>query len=237
MSLPIISHNGSKSGIFDISWKYSIQSDTLPNCFQILFPLIYCEYICDSWHWGCIKFELFHARASATLVLISLWLWCLIIIIRNYNRVTVIKQSRLGKGCLSAAMLYVLAAYRIAPLGAGNVHIYGTGIVRVSNVDMYSICSWVWCQSMREDVWYKSTCTNSSSTTSITLPFKFVSVHPMTLNSHHGPVTIKRPSSPGMGIPMLKIRRCRNRLMFNMGIPILARRHLYIATATGRPYT
>ena len=34
-----------------------------------------------------------------------------------------------------------------------------------------------------------------------------------------------------MGIPMLKIRRSRDRLIFNMGILILVRRHLYIKTA------
>ena len=33
-----------------------------------------------------------------------------------------------------------------------------------------------------------------------------------------------------MGIPMLKIRRSRDRLVFNMRIPILAKRHLYIET-------
>ena len=33
---------------------------------------------------------------------------------------------------------------------------------------------------------------------------------------------------PGKGIPMLKIRRSRDRLIFNMGIPIMVRRHLYI---------
>ena len=36
---------------------------------------------------------------------------------------------------------------------------------------------------------------------------------------------------PGMGIPMLKIRRSRDRLIFNMGIPILVRWHLHIETA------
>ena len=46
-----------------------------------------------------------------------------------------------------------------------------------------------------------------------------------------GPVSIIRPSFPGMGIPMLKIIRSRDRLIFNMGIPILVRRHLYIETA------
>ena len=35
----------------------------------------------------------------------------------------------------------------------------------------------------------------------------------------------------GMGIPMLKIRRSRDPLIFNMGIPILVSRHLYIETA------
>ena len=33
-----------------------------------------------------------------------------------------------------------------------------------------------------------------------------------------------------MEIPMLKIRRSRDRLIFNMGIPILVRQHLYIET-------
>ena len=40
-----------------------------------------------------------------------------------------------------------------------------------------------------------------------------------------------RPSFPGMGIPMLKIRLSRDSLIFNMGIPILVRKHLYIETA------
>ena len=34
-----------------------------------------------------------------------------------------------------------------------------------------------------------------------------------------------------MGIPVLKIRRSRDRLIFNMGIPILVRWHLYIEMA------
>ena len=36
---------------------------------------------------------------------------------------------------------------------------------------------------------------------------------------------------PRYGIPILKIRRSRDRLIFNMGIPILVRRHIYIETA------
>ena len=46
-----------------------------------------------------------------------------------------------------------------------------------------------------------------------------------------GPVSIWRPSFPGMGISMLKIRRSRDRLIFNMGIPILVRLHLFIGTS------
>ena len=46
-----------------------------------------------------------------------------------------------------------------------------------------------------------------------------------------GPLSIWRLSFPGMGIPMLKVRRSRDRLIFNIGIPILVRRHLYIETA------
>ena len=33
-----------------------------------------------------------------------------------------------------------------------------------------------------------------------------------------------------MEIPMLKIRRSPDRLIFNMGIPILVRRHIYVET-------
>ena len=50
-------------------------------------------------------------------------------------------------------------------------------------------------------------------------------------DQHLGLVSISRPSFSGMGIPMLKIRRSRHRLIFNMGIPILVRWHLYSETA------
>ena len=45
----------------------------------------------------------------------------------------------------------------------------------------------------------------------------------------------KRLSFPGIGIPMLKTRRSRDRLIYNMGIPLLVRRHLYIETAPDCP--
>ena len=37
---------------------------------------------------------------------------------------------------------------------------------------------------------------------------------------------------PDMGIRMLKIRRSWDRLIFNMGIPLSVRRHIYIETAS-----
>ena len=40
---------------------------------------------------------------------------------------------------------------------------------------------------------------------------------------------------PRYGIPMLKKRRSRDRLIFNMGIAILVIRHLYIKTAPRHP--
>ena len=43
-----------------------------------------------------------------------------------------------------------------------------------------------------------------------------------------GPSLNIKPVFPGMGIPMLKIRRSQDRLIFNMWIPILVRRYLYI---------
>ena len=45
-----------------------------------------------------------------------------------------------------------------------------------------------------------------------------------------GPISIKRPSFLGMGIPMFKMRQLWDRLMFKMGIHILVRWHLYIET-------
>ena len=44
-------------------------------------------------------------------------------------------------------------------------------------------------------------------------------------------LNIKKTSFPSMEIPMIKIRRPWDRLIFNMGIHILVWRHLYIETA------
>ena len=49
-------------------------------------------------------------------------------------------------------------------------------------------------------------------------------------NGNRAPSQYKRPSFPAMRIPMLRIRRSRDRLIFNMGIPILVRLHPYIET-------
>ena len=50
-----------------------------------------------------------------------------------------------------------------------------------------------------------------------------------------GPISISRQSFLGMGIPMFKIRRYRDNLIFNMGIPMLVR-HLYSEMAPWCPY-
>ena len=41
---------------------------------------------------------------------------------------------------------------------------------------------------------------------------------------------------PRYGDPMLKIMRSRDRLIFNMGIPLLVKRHFYIETAPSYSY-
>ena len=46
--------------------------------------------------------------------------------------------------------------------------------------------------------------------------------------NQQGPVSIWRPSFPGMGISMLKIRWLWDHLIFTIGIPIQVRWHLYI---------
>ena len=46
-----------------------------------------------------------------------------------------------------------------------------------------------------------------------------------------GPVSIQRPSYPGMAISMLKIRRPLGRLIFNMGIAIPGETVFLIETA------
>ena len=51
------------------------------------------------------------------------------------------------------------------------------------------------------------------------------------VNSRPGPRFNTKLAFPRYGIPMLKIKRSPNCLTFNMGIPILVRRHLYIETA------
>ena len=43
-----------------------------------------------------------------------------------------------------------------------------------------------------------------------------------------GAVSIRKTVLPGVGIPMLKIRRPNGRLIFNMGIPIPGKDGLYI---------
>ena len=50
------------------------------------------------------------------------------------------------------------------------------------------------------------------------------------LRAEPGPRLNIKPSFLAMGIAMLKIRRSRDRLIFNMWIPILVRRYLYIET-------
>ena len=50
-----------------------------------------------------------------------------------------------------------------------------------------------------------------------------------------GPCLNIKTVFPRYGDSMLKIRRSRDRLIFNMGIPILVRRHLYIETAPWSP--
>ena len=46
--------------------------------------------------------------------------------------------------------------------------------------------------------------------------------------SHSRALSQYKDRFSGVGIPMLKIRRSLDRLIFNKGIPILVRRHLYI---------
>ena len=59
--------------------------------------------------------------------------------------------------------------------------------------------------------------------------------NPLSVNWVHysgdpGPRLNIKTVFPGIGISMLKIRRLRDRLIFNMGIPILVRRCLYTET-------
>ena len=74
------------------------------------------------------------------------------------------------------------------------------------------------------------------------LQSNFIDFVPIICSSHlfkrrqrqtSGPPLIIKTGFPGMGILMLKIRR--SRLVFNMGIPLLVGRHLYIETATLYP--
>ena len=66
-----------------------------------------------------------------------------------------------------------------------------------------------------------------------TIPGKAVCI----LRRDPGPRLNIKTVFPRYGIPMLKIRRLRDRLIFNMGIPILVGQHLYIETAPWFPVT
>ena len=62
----------------------------------------------------------------------------------------------------------------------------------------------------------------------------FVSQRNESVGQKTGPHFNIKAVSPGMGIPMLKIRRSRDRLIFNMVVPTLVRRDFYIEK--GRRY-
>ena len=53
--------------------------------------------------------------------------------------------------------------------------------------------------------------------------------------TNQGPVSIRKTVFPGMGIPMLKIRRPVGRLIFNMGIAIPSKTVFLIETAPWSP--
>ena len=57
-----------------------------------------------------------------------------------------------------------------------------------------------------------------------------LNLHYLELSSHLGAVSILRCRLSSIGIPMLKIRRFRDRLIFNMGIPIPGKDGIYNET-------
>ena len=59
--------------------------------------------------------------------------------------------------------------------------------------------------------------------------FQYYPIHCILIES--GPGFNIKTFFPGIGIPIIKRRRSWDRLLFIMGIPILARQHLYIVTA------
>ena len=61
-------------------------------------------------------------------------------------------------------------------------------------------------------------------------------VYPCRLDWYAGPRINIKTVFPRYGITMLKIRLSQDRLIFNMGIPILVRWHLHIDTAPRSPW-
>ena len=90
-----------------------------------------------------------------------------------------------------------------------------TAIQRMNQVSFHNQCTWSRC------LWPVRQCDNSPTN----------SMHPS--SRRPGPrLNIKTIFSRYV-IPMLKIRRSWGRRIFNMGIPMLVRRHRYFETAPG----
>ena len=64
---------------------------------------------------------------------------------------------------------------------------------------------------------------------------KFAGHVPCAVEWYPGPRLNIKTIFSGMGIPMLKIRRSVDRLIFNIGMPILVRQHLYIEMPPSSP--
>ena len=95
-----------------------------------------------------------------------------------------------------------------------------------------------------DPMWHSSAANCSSGRTSriqfnhITTGYLITNVHlPCCIglenrapSQHNDRLVFPNKGGGGGGISMLKIRRSRDRVIVNMGIPILVRRHLYIET-------
>ena len=112
----------------------------------------------------------------------------------------------------------------ITMLGFKLIHVskWGPTLICNASITLFSMAASYHCQHSGEVQTYSQTNWRSNV---------YANIGWYSIDKTPRPVSTWRPSSPAMESTMLKIRRSRDRLILNMGIPILVRRHLYIETA------
>ena len=131
---------------------------------------------------------------------------------------------------------YFLYVWEVLHIQRGENAIRKYVYMRYLPTELTFINIWVWAAWLVN----RNTCSRVCHCVDVLHWFEYSMGNPVQF-IHDSSVTARALSqdkdhlSPDMGILMLKIRRPRDHLIFNIGIPILVRRHLHIETAPRCP--